>query len=96
MIRISSFDWDEHNLIKCRKHGLSVDLIEAFFFSDPDIFPDVKHSQEETRFVALGPAHDRFLFVAFTIRARNHELKIRIISARYANKSELEKICGKT
>jgi len=48
-------------------------------------FEDIKHSQEEDRYYALGKTDTgRWLFIVFTIRG-NH---MRIISARDMNKKE--------
>ncbi len=49
---------------------------------------DVKHSQREQRFYALGQTDtNRWLFIAFTIR----EELIRVISARNMNEKETRK-----
>jgi len=49
---------------------------------------DVKHSEAEERFQALGQSSKgRVLFVSFTIRKN----KIKIISARDANRKEAKK-----
>jgi uncharacterized protein len=46
---------------------------------------DIKHSEKENRYYALGKNDiNRFLFIVFTVR----ENKIRIISARDMNKKE--------
>ena len=48
-------------------------------------FPDSRHSQNESRFLALGKTHNnKLLTVVFTIRSN----KIRVISARRQNKKE--------
>jgi len=48
-------------------------------------FEDIKHSQEEDRYYALGKTDTgRWLFIVFTIRG-NH---MRIISVRDMNKKE--------
>ena len=81
------FDWDEGNLHKSyKKHGISPNQAEQVF-TDTSliILQNVKHSQKEERFTAIGKTDDqRILFIVYTIR-RN---KVRIISARPAAKSE--------
>lgn len=45
MVRaIAGFDWDDGNLAKCRKHGVSAEEIEFLFEAGPQIAPDIKHS----------------------------------------------------
>ena len=48
------FDWDDGNLGKFRKHGLTSEEIEGFFRARPRVAPGPKHSQAEQRFVAVG------------------------------------------
>lgn len=84
------FQWDDGNLDKNRHfHQVSNSECEEVFFNLPIIFAaDVKHSQAEQRFYALGRTdRDRWLFVAFTIR---DEL-IWVISARDMNQKETRK-----
>ena len=80
------FDWDRHNRDKnWDKHKVSFVECEEFFFSHFIVQTDIKHSQHESRFYALGTTRQsRILFVVFTIRNN----KIRIISARDANFKE--------
>jgi uncharacterized DUF497 family protein len=35
------FDWDNGNLGKCRKHGVSIEAVESLFGSPVAILPDV-------------------------------------------------------
>lgn len=82
-----SFKWDRGNIEKnWRKHKVNNKEAEEIFFNKPiKIFKDVKHSQIENRFVALGGTNKkRKLYIVFTIRDRN----IRIISARDQSKKE--------
>ena len=81
------FQWDKGNIEKnCLNHGVNPSECEQIFFNLPLVArDDIKHSQEENRYYALGKTDtDRFLFIVFTIR-KNH---IRIISARDMNKKE--------
>lgn len=85
--RIEGFDRDEGNIDKnWAKHRVSNSECEEVFFNIPLLIADnQKHSQEESRFYALGQTNaDRFLFIAFNIR----ENKIRIISARDMSRKE--------
>jgi uncharacterized DUF497 family protein len=84
-IRVEGFDWDEGNKLKCQKHGLTLDEIEAFFRGKVFVAPDIKHSQDEERFLAVGRSPSgKPMFVAFTFRNNS----IRPISARYMHDRE--------
>lgn len=81
------FDWDLGNITKNKeKHGINPSESEEVFFNKPLIVAyDVKHSNEELRYAALGNTNaNKKLFIAFTIRAN----KLRIISARKMNRNE--------
>lgn len=85
--KCTGFQWDEGNIEKnWLKHGVSPFECEQIFFSLPLIaYNDIKHSEEENRYYALGNTDtNRFLFIVFTVR----EDQIRIISARDMNKKE--------
>jgi uncharacterized DUF497 family protein len=87
IIKCTGFEWDEGNLLKnWEKHGVSAPECEQVFFNKPLITGrDKKHSQQETRFFALGQTDtERLLFVVFTIRNG----LIRVISARNMNRKE--------
>ena len=87
IIKCTGFEWDEGNLLKnWEKHGVSAPECEQVFFNKPLITGrDKKHSQQETRFFALGQTDtERLLFVVFTIR----DGLIRVISARNMNRKE--------
>lgn len=89
---IDGFDWDEGNLAKCRKHGVSSEEIEALFRGVHQVAPDLKHSEGEQRQLAIGRADNgRPTFVVFTIRQRNGQTLIRPISARYMHAKEIER-----
>lgn len=85
--KIEGFEWDEGNVDKSyKKHGITPNEAEEIFL-DKDVLlqEDIKHSQEETRLIAIGKTEsNKTLFVVFIER----ENKIRIISARAANKKE--------
>jgi uncharacterized protein len=90
-LRVSGFDWDHGNRTKCQKHGVSVAEIEALFARGPRVAPDLKHSADEDRLIAVGrTSTGRPLFVAFTIRARDKRRLIRPVTARYMHAKEIE------
>lgn len=87
LLQFTGFDWDQGNKDKnWLKHKVANNECEEIFFNQPlIILPNIKHSQKERRFYALGKTNNkRFLFISFT--ARMH--LIRIISARDMNKKE--------
>ena len=82
-----SFLWDElKNAKNIKKHGLSFEEAQ-FVFSDPSYILkyDLNNSANEERFKVIGKINYSLLLVVFTESSEN---KIRIISARHANKSE--------
>ncbi len=81
------FAWDEGNSDKnWHLHEVTNGECEDVFFNLPLIIAaDKKHSENETRFFALGRTDaERWLFIAFTIRNK----LIRVISARDMTKRE--------
>jgi uncharacterized protein len=87
LIECDGFEWNEFNINKnWDKHLVHFTECEEIFFNQPLlVMNDIKHSNREKRYYALGITNnDRKLFVVFTIRTR----KIRIISARDMNKNE--------
>jgi len=87
---IAGFDWDEGNREKCRKHGVPIAEIEGVLSSGPRVAPDLKHSEAEQRFIAVGRNADgRPMFVAFTFRRRGGHTFIRPVSARYMHEKEI-------
>jgi len=88
-MEFSGFDWDEGNRTKCRKHGLSIAVIESLFREGLAILPDEAHSQKERRFKAVGRTKEgRYVFVVFTLRGGEDNLLIRPVSARYMHAKE--------
>lgn len=88
LAKITGFDWDEGNSQKNVKHSVSTSESEQVFFNAPLLLlEDVKHSQMESRFHALGKTDDgRLLHISFTLR--NEGKAIRVISARNMHKKE--------
>jgi uncharacterized protein len=84
------FEWDEPKAKSNRaKHGISFEETETMFGPEnPVIFDDLRHSEDEDRYIAIGFSNKgRLLTVSFT--RRGPEL-IRIISARKASREEAE------
>jgi uncharacterized protein len=90
--RISGFDWDDGNMAKCQKHGVSIAEIELALTNPSIVAPDLRHSINEQRFIAIDRnANGRPMFIAFTMRERDGEKFIRPVSARYMHKEEADK-----
>ena len=88
---VTGFEWDDGNMKKCQKHGVSLSDIESAFHRPMKFFPDLAHSQNETRYIALGSAETgRKLFICFTLRQRDDKTYLRPVSARYMHKKEVE------
>jgi uncharacterized DUF497 family protein len=92
MVRaIAGFDWDAGNLAKCLKHGVSIGEVEALFEGSPQVAPDMEHSANEDRLLAVGrTATGRGLFVAFMFRMVDGTFRIRPISARHMHRKEID------
>ena len=80
------FEWDQFNTTKIRlKHGITTQEAEQAFFNQNLVFFDASHSSLEQRYKLLGITNrQKVLLVVFTVRGK----KIRVISARSANKKE--------
>jgi uncharacterized protein len=81
------FEWDEGNSDKSRrKHRVTIEECEQVFANTPILFlEDVKHSQDEERFIAMGKTDKgKKLFIVFTPRHG----KVRVISGRPMDKKE--------
>ena len=88
---VVGFDWDDGNSEKCQKHGVSISEIEAVFHGIVNFFPDLTHSKDEPRYIALGKNEEvRSIFIAFTLRHRKDGTYIRPISSRYTHNKEVE------
>ena len=81
------FEWDqEKNDHNIRKHGVSFELALRVFYDEYRIEKyDEKHSDYEDRYISIGLV-DNVIVVVHTDR----DEAIRIISARPANKREVE------
>ena len=83
----TGFEWDEGNAQKnWERHRVTEEEAEDVFFNQPLIVrSDVRHSDLEKRYYALGQTcAARYLFVAFTIR----RALLRVISVRDMNRKE--------
>lgn len=85
---VEGFDWDEGNTNKSLdKHHVTSAEAEQVFSGRPLVTTDIKHSEREQRFQALGTSFDgRLLHVTFTLRQGGK--KLRIISARDMSRRE--------
>lgn len=83
---ITGFEWDKGNEQKNAKHGVNAAEAEQVFLNEPlVIIDDLKHSESEQRYHALGQTSDgRLLHVTFTFRTT----KIRVTSARDMHRKE--------
>ncbi len=88
------FDWNKGNIDKSYfKHGVTLNQAEEAFLDEAAIvLQDFKHSQTESRYLLIGKtANNKILFIVFTLRGK----KIRIISARAADKKEAKRYVEK-
>jgi uncharacterized protein len=84
------FEWDKGNELKnWLKHKVANNEAEEAFYDERRLITeDTKHStEEELRFILFGKTKQgRVLFIIFTIR----DEKVRVISARDADRKEVE------
>jgi uncharacterized protein len=82
--------WDEaKNDANTRKHRVSFEQASRIFSNGVDyleIFDD-QHSEDEDRFLVIGPIHPGVIVVAYT---EGEGETVRIISARRATRREAE------
>ena len=78
------FEWDDDKArINLDKHEISFDLASKVF-DDPAREERLDDDTDEERWIAIGLAEGRVLFIVFTERNG----RTRIISARKANRNE--------
>lgn len=85
MVRL---EWDDaKNLANQNKHGVSFDEASQLFAEDVECLEifDELHSDDEDRFISIGPISRGLVLVVWTQRVDD---VIRIISARWATKRE--------
>ena len=83
----TGFDWNKGNISKNRTaHNVTFQEAEQVFFNTPLIVADdLKHSETEKRYVALGQTDEKtYIFIVFTMRKQ----LLRVISARDMNRKE--------
>jgi len=86
------FEWDPAKGDTNRtKHGVSFEEAAELFKSDVDYLEiyDEEHSDEEDRFIAIGPIRRGVIVVAYTERDDD---VLRILSARMATKKERQRL----
>lgn len=83
------FDWDERKAAaNLAKHRVSFEEAATVFLSDAALlFPDPDHSEDEDRFILLGPS-DAFHLLVVVHCYRESDEVIRLISARKATRGE--------
>ena len=84
------FDWDEaKSRQNQRKHGVAFEDAQRLLESDCDYLEifDAEHSEDEDRFIGVGPTRRGILVVVWTDRGDD---VVRIVSARMATKREAE------
>jgi uncharacterized DUF497 family protein len=87
--QIVGFDWDDGNTFKsAEKHAVSqAEAEQVFADSRLLVTEDVKHSERESRYQAMGrTVGGRLLHVTFTLR--DNQTRIRVISARSISRKE--------
>ncbi|TGK58177.1 BrnT family toxin [Leptospira wolffii] len=82
------FEWDDKkNSSNLKKHQISFE--QVFLDKDAIYIPDENHSEDEERWLVLGKiANFTIIVVVFVDKSNKNEEKLRIISARKADKLE--------
>jgi uncharacterized DUF497 family protein len=80
------FEWDENkNKLNADKHGIDFKQAKEVFNDDKrETSPDLRKDYGEDRWITIGKVIDIIMVVVYTIR----DNVFRLISARYAKKSE--------
>ncbi|PJZ75283.1 BrnT family toxin [Leptospira neocaledonica] len=85
------FEWDDKkNSSNLKKHQISFKQASQVFLDKDAIYiPDENHSENEERWLVLGKIENfTIIVVVFVDRSNKKEEKLRIISARKADKLE--------
>ena len=93
------FEWDENKRIKTlRERGIDfIDVIDIWDDSNRQERLDDRHDYNEDRIQTIGKLKFEILFVVYTERDyEDGEEVVRIISARKANRREVEQYYSKT
>ena len=86
------FEWDpDKSQANLQKHGISLEDATELFAGGADYLEiyDDAHSQDEDRFIAIGPIQRGVIVVAYTERPGD---VIRIVSARVATRAEAQRL----
>ncbi len=83
------FEWDERKaLANARKHRITFDEAQTVFYDEGALlYDDPDHSEDEDRFLLVGPSAKLRVLVVVHCYRESDEV-IRIISARGATRSE--------
>lgn len=85
MISLMKFEWDDDkNRSNIEKHGISFEMAKSIFETEHISTIDDRKDYGELRISAKGFLEGVMIMVTYTVRGS----KIRIISARRANKKE--------
>lgn len=85
------FEWDDKkNSSNLKKHQISFEQASQIFLDKDAIYiPDENHSEDEERWLVLGKIENfTIIVVVFVDKSNKNEEKLRIISARKADKLE--------
>ncbi|MEI7015039.1 hypothetical protein CH352_18735 [Leptospira hartskeerlii] len=85
------FEWDDKkNSSNLKKHQISFKQASQVFLDKDAIYiPDENHSENEERWLVLGKIENfTIIVVVFVDKSNKNEEKLRIISARKADKLE--------
>lgn len=85
------FEWDDKkNSSNLKKHQISFEQASQVFLDKDAIYiPDENHSEDEERWLVLGKIENfTIIVVVFVDKSNKNEEKLRIISARKADKLE--------
>lgn len=88
------FEWDSRKAkINAKKHGITFEEASKLFLGKVDYIEifDESHSDDEDRFIAIGPISKGVIVVVYVEKTLD---LIRIISARKATKKEIHLFAG--
>lgn len=88
VLEYDGFDWDKGNIAKIDAR-IRLKIVEDFFKQKLLIKEDLRHSQSEQRFLAIGYTREKRCLVAvYTLRMNGTDKLIRPISVRYTHQKE--------
>ena len=84
-MQLDGFEWDEGNITKCQKHGVTIEEIEEALATIEFVVDDP--FEDEKRYRTVGKTRaGRHVFAVFMIR----DGKLRPISVRYMHEKEVK------